>query len=415
MNNIRYDLSERLIHFFREVDLRSESPVSFPENWGLDHLVEDDLFTPLFLLRLAIRHSKLFATWAIRNSKRTIYGENPAICFTEMPLAAFIQTSKQRSSLGQAISSYGISLKKTDLFSIGARPVIYGLSCDSIRTSTTPKSERIIDENLLPLHEQYRYVTYNPVGNRKIDWTHEREWRWAYLDSIDAFEKEIEEFGIVGEIDNIPGLMINNKLIQELGVIVNTKEEAELVLCDILAEFDRQKWTPYSFVFYTQQISNISSILTPQQEQAEIQKSIIDLSPYIIPQKKRDDAIYSKFKEIIAIVESEFPNIESGELGGCWLWVYDSLNPFTRALINKERIEVNNQNKYLCFPFEFNDSRSLAQREEMTKVLAERLKTEFDIDCGYFSVLISDDYNEVPFYCSQNYEKYEDRLINKAF
>lgn len=68
------------------------------------------------------------------------------------------------------------------MFNYGARPVIYGLDeHNNARCSQGRNGERILDETALPLIEQYRYVTYVPG---KIDWTHEREWRWPYRGDI---------------------------------------------------------------------------------------------------------------------------------------------------------------------------------------------------------------------------------------
>lgn len=68
------------------------------------------------------------------------------------------------------------------MFNYGARPVIYGLDQhNNARCSQGRYGERILDETALPLIEQYRYVTYVPG---KIDWTHEREWRWPYRGDI---------------------------------------------------------------------------------------------------------------------------------------------------------------------------------------------------------------------------------------
>lgn len=411
-NSIRYDLSARLIHFFREVDTRGKSPVNFPEHWGFDHITENDIFNPFFLLRAAIRHNKIFATWAVRNNRRTIHGDSPAVCFTEMPLAAFIETSKKRSKLGQAISTYGISFLKSEMFDLGARPVIYGLSINTFDITTSEKGERIIDVAALPLQEQYRYVTFNPIGNKKIDWTHEREWRWVYKDSIEEFERQLEEYGIVSNIKDFPSLEVCNGNITDIGVIVETKEEAELILSDILTSFDKNEYTPYKFLFYTEQINKISEILTPKEEKIELQKSMIDLSEFINTYPIRDQDIYNTFVDMTKEIENNFSDIESGELGGCWLWIYDNLHGFTRALINKDRIVVNKEGKYLCFLYEFSDSRSLAQREEMTKLLAARIKEEFNVDCGYFSVLNSNDIDGIPFYCEDVPDEFEDRLFN---
>lgn len=411
-NTVRYDLSNRLIHFFRSVDNQSSNSVDFPEHWGFDHIAEENIYSPFFLLRSAIRHNKILATWSIRNNQRTIYGNRPAICFTEMPLAAFLETSKKREEIGQAISSYGLSFLKSELFIIGARPVIYGLSTENLNISLTDKNERIIDQSVLPILEQYRYVTYNPSSVKKIDWTHEREWRYPYPKSLELFENELEEFGIVSEIENFPGLNLDDDTISNLGVIVKSSCEAELILCDVLAIYDRNEYCPYKFIFYTEQIEKITSILEPKDEQKEILKSTIDLSKFTTPNKTRDDAIYSQFISLVKDIENRFPTIVGGEIGGCWLWIYDSLSDLARCLINNERIIINKEWKYLCFPYEFSDSRSLSQREEMTKELAKVIKQTFNVDCGYYSVLNSDDIDGLPFYCSQDYDEYEDRLIN---
>jgi hypothetical protein len=48
----------------------------------------------------------------------------------------------------------------------------------------------------------------------------------------------------------------------------------------------------------------------------------------------------------------------------------------------------------------------------MTQELAKELKQTFNVDCGYYSVLNSDDIDGLPFYCSQDYDNYEVRLMN---
>lgn len=411
-NTIRYDLSNRLIHFFRTVDNESSSSVDFPEHWGFDHLAEANIYTPFFLLRSAIRHNKIIATWSVRNKLRTIYGNRPAICFTEMPLAAFLETSKKREDVGQAISSYGLSFLKSELFNIGTRPVIYGLSTKNLNLRITTKNERLIDESVLPIREQYRYVTFNPSSVKKIDWTHEREWRYPYPRSIELYQSKLEEFGIVSEIESFPGLSLDDGAISDVGVIVKSSYEAELILCDILAIYDRNDYCPYKFIFYTEQIEKITSILKPEDEQKEIDKSTIDLSIYTTPNKARDKEIYDQFVLLAKDIETRYKSVEDGEFGGCWLWIYDSLSDLARALINNKRISINKEWKYLCFPLEFSDSRSLSQREEMTIEFAKEIKHKFDVECGYYSVLNSDDIDGLPFYCSQDYDKYEDRLIN---
>ena len=130
------------------------------------------------MLRCAIRQGRLWATWAYRNDVRTIYGDRPAVCFTEMPLAAFLESGKKREQLGQAMSPIGLIFSKRDMYKLGAKPVIYGLDD---RAAWLPSGNggqpRIMDEGILPLREQYRYVPFHLDEERNIDWSHEREWR----------------------------------------------------------------------------------------------------------------------------------------------------------------------------------------------------------------------------------------------
>jgi hypothetical protein len=115
-NNQRYDLSERLIHFFRNLDLEDGSAPHIPEEWGEACIAEDTKLSALFLLRVVIRHGYLWATWSLRNNARTVYGPRPAICFTDMPTAAFLETSVSRKKAGQKISTFALTFPKAQMF-----------------------------------------------------------------------------------------------------------------------------------------------------------------------------------------------------------------------------------------------------------------------------------------------------------
>ena len=69
-----------------------------------------------------------------------------------------------------------------------------------------------------------------------------------------------------------------------------------------------------------------------------------------------------------------------------------------RALINANRIIINKGGKYLLHLPQFSMNRGLAQREAMTQTLAEKVKARFSVDAGYFSVLGSEDPNDIPYY-----------------
>ncbi|MER8731110.1 hypothetical protein NKH28_14860 [Mesorhizobium sp. M1227] len=110
-NNARYDLSDRLIHFSRPLDTQHPDTPTLPEHWGFSTVENfDEPLSPFFLLRNAVRQGRVWATWSVRSGRRTVYGPDPAVCFTEMPIAAFVEAGLARAAAGQAMSPYGLVL-----------------------------------------------------------------------------------------------------------------------------------------------------------------------------------------------------------------------------------------------------------------------------------------------------------------
>ena len=75
-------------------------------------------------------------------------------------------------------SAYGLAFLKSEFYAAGGRPAIYGLASTGFSYRIKEEFCRILPSEILPEAEQYRLVSYNPIGNTPIDWTHEREWRW---------------------------------------------------------------------------------------------------------------------------------------------------------------------------------------------------------------------------------------------
>jgi hypothetical protein len=318
-----------------------------------------------------------------------------------MPTAAFIEASRIRQQAGQKISTHALTFQKTEMFDLGANPVIYGLSD---RSASLPVGNnggaRVIDPSFLPIREQYRYITYNPTGTIAIDWTHEREWRWPYMGDITTYEKMLEEYGIASEVKDIPGLNLYSGDLSAIGDIVNTHEESRMVLYDILSLIDRNLISPetYSYILVTDSIGPVSDLRDPNQERLALDAAMIDLAPFITPVPSRDKQIADRVRQMICTIEREAAPPESGEFGGCWLWIVDNFHEVTRALLNEGRMLINDHGQYLATLIEYDDSRSLRQREDMTKKLASQICDEFGVTAGYFSVLGSDDYNTFPSY-----------------
>ena len=112
LNNHRYDLSDKLIHFFRPIDPKDGSNPVDLDSWEPNSIEEGGVLHPFFLLRVCIRCNVLWFTWSFRNRVRTIYGPDPAVCFTDMPFAVFFETSRIRSQNGEKISPYALFFTK---------------------------------------------------------------------------------------------------------------------------------------------------------------------------------------------------------------------------------------------------------------------------------------------------------------
>jgi hypothetical protein len=396
-NTERFDLSDRLIHFFRPLDLESNDAPVTPEDWGFGNLVEDTKLSPFFLLRSAVRHNRLWATWSIRGGRRTIYGRCPSVCFTEMPLAAFIEAGHKRAERGEAMSPYALMFSKAALFQIGARPVIYALSpADAVLPNGDGGRIRLIPPELLPEAEQYRYVTFNPSGSRPLDWSHEREWRWPYRGPL----PHEEGLGAPNDSMAIPGLELSFSNLAGIGAVVKTERQAQQLTCDVLTKVDRGDLAPghYSHILCLSRLPSARDLIDPQEVKRALETGLIDLEPYFDLDSEQGMVLTSRFTQIIRSAEESGPTPENGEPGACWLWLLDNAHPLTRYLSRDGQVYVSREGRYLVDPWEFSDSRSLRQREEMTRQLADRVKSEFNLPCSYFSVLGHSDPNGLPFY-----------------
>jgi hypothetical protein len=253
----RSDVSEWLIHFVRDRDPDTDFPcedeafyaqrgnlaVDAPAATVLRHILRTGGLRPAYSFRAS--------SGGIANPVRTtIYGGKPVVCFTEAPLQGFGQYVAGRAK-SQRCAPYGICLLKREVFAVGGRPVIYGLAGQGMpHVSEDSIRERIIDPEVLPLNEQFRYVAYDPTRVRPLDWTHEREWRWTPTDP--------ERHRFWGEgprgKDDYPGLPLftgreRGGFFSRVGFIMNTREEAADLAAELLRYRDagnNDDDTPYS-------------------------------------------------------------------------------------------------------------------------------------------------------------------------
>lgn len=203
----RSDLSDWTIHFVhdRENDQRPDWVIN-PSNYTMgedgenevdEHLMaieceaenmdfeitEYESLSAFDVLKQILAMGYIRAGFSYRKEAKTIYGNRPAVCFTEMPLHSLIQYSKNRSQTN-FIAPYAVAFPRAELFKYGARNVFYGLT--NGHKEAKPKdpffnkwSRNLAYDCGIGLHEQYRYVYTKLENYGGIDWTHEREWRLA--------------------------------------------------------------------------------------------------------------------------------------------------------------------------------------------------------------------------------------------
>lgn len=396
INNNRYDLSDRLIHFFRRVDLAGDTAPAWPEDPGYASISESEVLQPAFLLRHAIRMGRLYATWSIRKGRRTIHGKRPAVCFTEMPIAAFIEAGRFREAKGQAMSPYGLVFPKAAAFRTGARPVIYGLTGDATAKGGEEGVPRLLKPGVLPLEEQYRYVAFDP-SKSNLDWSHEREWRWRLPVKPWSDKNGIPPAG--SEV--IPGYDLDDPRLAGLGVIVASAAEADRVVFDILTKVDRGDISPehYAFVIAHEEVDDWESLKARDALDDAINANLVELAPYFSMKGKRAQDLVAQLDVEIEGVLTLSGSPTRGEHGGCWLWILDNRHEMTRALVKKEMVEVNGEGKYLIPMDRFAEAGfSLREQEGLTEQLAGVLMEEFGLRADYFSVLSSTRPDAVPFY-----------------
>ena len=397
-NNIRFDLSEYLIHFFRDVNLDSNNYILFPDHCGFNNLNYSLHLDARFLLRCSIRHHKICSSWSIRGGARTIYGNSPAVCLTEMPIPAFIKTSIDRIQRGENIGQYALVFPKNQMFAAGARPVIYGLA--NVDTNLPPSNgggrERIIHPSLLALEEQFRYVTYNPSSQRPIDWTHEREWRWPCREGNNFDFSEQPD-----DLESYPGFDFSKVDLTGCGVIVPSSQDISRIIFDILTLVDRRIIMPhtFSFVLPMDRITSYTNIVNPTDLSICINQNVINIGQYF---ELSESEINTLDYHIASIIENESSNYTAKtkvrERGRAWVWIVDNQPDVTRALVSSQRITVSKEGRYLLDLGWSNVMKDLRDQEEIAKRVASKIAAEFNINCSYFSVLNSSDINAVPFY-----------------
>lgn len=100
----------------------------------------------------------------LKGSNEMIIGGHRCVCFTESPVRCLTNNGQLDSKYFSRYTPFGLQYCKRDVFRNGGRPVIY----------STKEEAKIQKFNT---HINWRYVSYNPDLEGKLDFTWEREWR----------------------------------------------------------------------------------------------------------------------------------------------------------------------------------------------------------------------------------------------
>lgn len=412
----RHDLTNWIIHFVHRRNPEND-PLEFSYDLDFEYVPHPDGFTydgePIVLtnkyaedeyglapddyaicvLKKILHDGYIRAGWSYRNGKPTIYGPKAAVCFTEMPLYGLIEYARIRADEKYA-EQYGIAFLKNELFLAGGRPVIYGLSGEHKEAKVNDPFygigfRTLASECGIGLREQFRYVYTKLSSFKKIDWTHEREWRWADLD---------EYFDIPG----IPLFAKNAKInFSKIIVIVKTTEEVQRVI-EQLKNLHHSKGTDFGREYNLKIIEN--SYVLSLDELAKISKDpnlvkLDDLPLCSIPKIHKIIVSEETIKKVkIAIQqaseifykESERYHNEHGERLPCgWSHVvtWDSNAEITQALVDLGFAHTYADGYYYVDGLRGYPSQSIDVDEAGAKAAAEFLSIELGQSFSYRSKL----------------------------
>lgn len=303
-----------------------------------------------------------------------------------MPLYALLEYSKSRSYDG-LVNTYGIAFIKEELFEAGARPVIYGLTGNHNEAKNNDihygKGLRTLASDCgIGLKEMYRYVYTNITRQKRIDWTHEREWRWA--DTKENFWEAGLYFYEENEYNKFSNIII----------LVNSTEEVEIII-DLLQNMHHSRGTNYdvpydltlienSYVLAIEELKNLSLNLDeikfedlpltkfPKIEKITVRKETYDLVKNVIEEAEK-----------INYQITEEKHKELGDIGPCGfanIVTYETNSEITQALIDLNIAHSYANGEYIIYLKGYPIQSLIVQKygvEEAAKYVTEKLGQKF--------------------------------------
>lgn len=400
----RHDDTQWLIHFVRDRDPEYDLIQEYGDFDG--QFVNADIESEagaFQVLKGIVNSGGLLSGYSFRKGRTTIYGGQPVVCATEMPIYSFAKYVSERGDTSK-VSAYGVAFLKSEFFAAGGRHAIYGLS-DSASPVTYVENtpiRRVLEASVLPFHEQYRYVAYNPTESHWIDWSHEREWRWI---ARDEDKDSIWCKGYDWTIGPTLGLpLFKGKLegwpFTQLCLIVWTEEEAEelrelltgLYLAgsnDYCTPFDRELIDASRIIVLKDVIdavesgSNINSQTIEGLDEANLLSPISVSSPPPGTKEIVDTAFAAALEAGKAAADAYIADhpTDIGSCGFAWSITDDVTNPFVQYLLeNNFASGPYNGRVYIDVHGPWPFRQSIDYHEAVVRAIAESLSCSLGVE-----------------------------------
>lgn len=376
-------MAPRIAHFFRNIDLTGNSrPELVPDSLPLNCRIDDELCSGGFLLRVGVRQDQLWATYGIRDGKRTIRSTQPAVCFSRFDLGELIGLRDGLCTDAAGASLFALTFPLSTALRGGISSV----------TGEAGLSERQGGGNISD-PEGRQGANDDPClrGSRA-------EWRWHYPGNYLKCIQRIELDGLEG--NPIPGLRLSEKKWAGIGVVVPDLATARNVQYDILTLIDRGvvSATHFDHILVCDQLPVSLDGLDEEGLQAAFAKACFDFKSCMKIGALEASLAELDFSSRLQVVEWSTPQKPVHESGGCWLWFEDSSHRYVRSLVAIGRVKVNSLGRYLAPLVELSPYRDLRQREEMAEAVSRDLQERFGVRSSYFSVLGSMSPEDAPSY-----------------
>lgn len=384
----------RVAHYFRDVDLTSDScPAFVPESFSPNCWAEDR-WSGRFLLRVAIRFHHIWATFGVRNGHATIPGAHPAVCFSGFTVDDLIAIQDGMASADSAVTQYAVTFPASSAQRAGATEVVQGGDLRAVLQASHPLEPVTQDE---VWRNQYRYVPgqLDIFGNQATA----VEWRWPYTRNYRRAIDKIEREGRLG--DKLPGLDLAQKKWSEIGVVVATEADALSLQYDILCLIDQQLVSVDHFdhLLVCGRLPVELDGLTEEGRDAAMTAACFDFKSCLAVSDEAAAFAAADFAARVSALEASSFKKETQERGGCWIYFENNAHPYVRALLKAGRVVVNKSGRYLGTLDELGRGRDLGERQQIVKVLCQQLEQEHGVACSYFSVRDSWQPDDLPSYC----------------